>query len=129
MTVNRLPENLSFGFTLLELLVALAVLGVALAAVVGALGQGIDMTVALRDRTIGRWVAEDRLAYHRLVASWPELGTYEGTSEMAGQTWWWREQVSTTTLPELLRLDIEVRTSAEAETLAHLVGFLRKPSS
>jgi general secretion pathway protein I len=129
MTLNRLPDSARSGFTLVELLVALAVLAVALAAAVASLSQGIDLAAALRARTLARWVAEDRLTYHRLAAPWPEIATTEGTSEMGGRTWWWREVVAGTPIGELRRIEIEVRADPQAEVLARLVGFLRKPPS
>lgn len=121
-------RHTGFGYTLVELLVALAVLAIALTAIFAALAQGVDLTAALRDRTIARWVAEDRLAYHQLDAPWPPIAATEGTIEMGGRYWLWREQVFATPEPEWRRLEIEVRARPEGEILARLVGFLRRPS-
>src|SRR5687767_3505702 len=84
------------GFTLLEVLVALAVLAVALAAGTRALGQAVDLSAGLRDRSIALWVAQNRLAQHRLRGGWPALEASEGEDEMGGSRWRWREQVSST---------------------------------
>lgn len=50
------------GFTLIEILVALAILAVALAAAVRSASIAADGTLDLRERLAGTWVAQDRLA-------------------------------------------------------------------
>jgi general secretion pathway protein I len=115
------------GFTLVEVLVALAVLAIALAAVMRVVTQAIDTTAALRDRTIALGVAEDRLALHRLQNSWPALDTFDGVREQGGREWVWREKVVSTEIADFRRIEVEVRVGPEGEILAHAVGFLRKP--
>src|SRR5256886_2548166 len=61
------------GFTLVEILVALAVLAIALTATARSLGGALDTTAALRDRTLARWVAEGRLASLELRGGVAEL--------------------------------------------------------
>jgi len=53
-----------------EILVALASSRFALTATAPQLGAAIDTTAALRDRTLARWVAEDRLAQLELGKEW-----------------------------------------------------------
>ena len=116
----------SAGFTLLEVLVALAIVAVALIAVVRALGQSIDVGAALRDRTLALWVAENRLNGHYLIRDWPDTKTTDGTIDANGRTWRWREIVSQTEVAEMRRLDIEVRLTDDGGALARLSGFLLK---
>jgi general secretion pathway protein I len=116
------------GFTLVEVLVALFVVGLALTAVMTNVGQGVSNTIALRERTIAMWVAKNRLATHLLSNTWPSPESTDGTTEMAGQEWRWREQVATTPDADIRRIEIEVRIRPEREVLARLVGFLPKPS-
>jgi len=117
------------GFTLIEVLVALAVLTIALSAVMRTLSQGIDLSAGLRDRNIALWVAQNRLAEHQIRNDWPAQDTTEGTSEMAGREWRWREQVAGTPEPALRRIEIEVRVANNDQALAHLVGFLPRPAT
>ncbi len=113
------------GFTLIEVLVALAVLAIALAAVMQAMGQAIDVTASLRDRNEALWVAQNRYAEHQMRRDWPAADTTDGDTEMGGKKWFWREQVSTTPEPRLRRIEITVRrTSDSKNTLAKLVGYL-----
>lgn len=124
-----MPADTSRGFTLVEVLVALAVLAIALAAVMRALGQGIDLSAGLRDRNVALWVAQNRLALHQIQHDWPAQDTTEGSIDMAGREWRWREQVASTPEPALRRIEIEVRAPGGEQALAHLVGYLQRPAS
>jgi general secretion pathway protein I len=115
------------GFTLIEVLVALAVLSVALAAALGLVGQAINTHGALRDRTLALWVAQDRLRELQLRRDWPALAARTGTSTQGGREWQWREQVRATAMPQIRRIEIEVSERDGRDTLARLAGFLREP--
>ena len=116
------------GFTLVEVLVALAVLTIALAAVMRALSQSIDTSAALRDRTLAMWVAQNRLATHQLQPGLPAQDTTEGEAEMAGRAWRWRELVTPAPgEPAMRQIHIEVRDASGPQPLARLVGFLAQP--
>jgi general secretion pathway protein I len=115
------------GFTLIEVLIALAVLAIALTAVMRAMAQTIDTSSALRERTLALWLAQDRLVTHRLTSSWPGVDTIEGEAEMGPQKFRWREQVLTTPVPEIRRIEIEVRGLNKPDVLAHLSGYVRDP--
>ena len=115
------------GFTLVEVLVALAVLTIALAAVMRTISQGIDTSASLRDRTLAMWVAQNRLAKHQVERDFPALDTTEGEAEMAGRKWLWREQVTPAPgEPEMRQIHIDVRAASGAQSLARLAGFLSK---
>lgn len=117
------------GFTLIEVLIALAVLAIALAAIMRTVVQSIDLTVELRDRNLALWVAQNRLINHQLLHDWPSPDTTEGVTEMANRQWRWREQVLTTPEPALKRIEIDVRAEHGEARLAHLVGFLEQPTT
>jgi general secretion pathway protein I len=123
-----LPRALmSRGFTLIEVMVALVVLAVALAAVIRLLGQSADGAMALRDRTLARWVAEDRLTRHALMRDWPAIDNIEGEAEMGGRTFKWREQVSATQVERLRRIDVTVLDEKGA-SLVLMTGFASRPT-
>ncbi len=115
------------GFTLVEVLVALAVIAIALTAIMQNFGQGIDTTIALRERTNALWIAQNRLAMHYVTRDWPAADSTEGTTEMAGHEWLWREQVLTTPEADIRRIEIEIRAAPGREIVARLIGFLPRP--
>src|SRR5215468_2789559 len=77
------------GFTLVEVLVALAILAVALAAGFRSVAQTSASATVLKARTLALWVAENRLAAAQLESPAPAIGEREGTQEQAGATFSW----------------------------------------
>lgn len=122
-------RNAHRGFTLVEVLVALAVLSIALTAVMRTMGQAIGATATLREHSVALWVAQNRLALHRMSRAWPSADTTDGDSEFNGEKWFWREQVSTTPEPGIRRIEITIRRQKDSQnTQARLVGYLRNTS-
>jgi len=122
-----MPARTQNGFTLVEVLVALAVLTIALAAVMRALSQSIDTSASLRDRTIAMWVAQNRLTTHLVERNFPAMDTTDGKVDMAGREWHWREQVMAAPgEPDMRQIHIEVRAASGPQPLARLIGFLPK---
>jgi len=115
------------GFTLIEILVALFILAVALAAAIRTVGASIDTTAALRDRTLAHWVAEDRLAWHEWRHDWPSIDTYDGDAEMGGTAFRWREQVSATPVARMRRIEVSVFLPGTDTALADMTGFVEQP--
>ena len=125
---NGPSTKLRTGFTLIEVLVALAVLTIALAAVMRALSQSIDTSASLRDRTVAMWVAQNRLVMHQVQHDFPALDTTAGDVEMAGRKWLWSELVTAAPgEPTMRQIHIEVRAASGPQPLARLIGFLSKP--
>lgn len=122
------PSHTEHGFTLLEVLVALAILAISMGAVIKAAGQGASNIGQLRDQTLASWVAMNEINAILLNRDWPEPGSSRGTAEMANREWHWRLQIGNTSDEDLRRLDIEVRTSRDAAVpLTRLTGFKRRP--
>ena len=117
------------GFTLLEVLVALAVLALTMGAVIKSVGDYTGNQAYLRDRTFAIWVARNVLAEQQLQNAWPGVGELKGTSDMGGREWSWLATVTQTEEEELRRLDIEVHMieNEDSEPLAVLSGFLMQP--
>ena len=114
------------GFTLVEILVALAVLAIALTATARSLGGALDTTAALRDRTLARWVAEDRLAEIELRREWPDLDVKEGDADMGGRAFRWRQETGVTPAARMRRVEVSVFLAGTDSPLAKLTGFVEQ---
>lgn len=112
------------GFTLVEVLVAVAVLGIALSAVIAAMARQANNAGYLKQKTVALWVAHNRLAEMQLQPEPPPTGRADGEVEMAGAKWRWESVVVKTEDDHLRRADISVRASTQDEgALAQLSGF------
>ncbi|MDZ4760810.1 MAG: type II secretion system minor pseudopilin GspI [Alphaproteobacteria bacterium] len=119
MTRMRTPEA---GFSLLEALIALSILAVAAAALIGAAEAHIDRVRGLEHRAVASWVAEDELTELRLASGQPTASTHD--REMAGETWRIEIRPSPTSDPELARVDISVSGASDRAPAASLSGFV-----
>ena len=115
------------GFTLVEVLVSLAILAVALGAVVRSASIADDGTLELKERLLATWIAQNRIAEYSARTLWPDVGTRAGNAEQGGVAFAWRESVTATPNPLFRRVEVQVygpRTPERA--VATLVGFSAK---
>lgn len=113
------------GFTLLEVLVALAVVSMAMLAVLGSAGQSTRTVIGLRDRTFAEWVAENQFTQMRLADTWPSIGDSDGDAELAGVQWHWKAHVMKTADPDLRRVEVSVaHKDTPDDSVETLVGFI-----
>jgi general secretion pathway protein I len=116
------------GFTLVEVLVALAIIAVALMAALRVAGAGTNSTGELRARLLAGWVAENVLAEQRARGQWPSPGIQRGTQRQGNIEFAWREEVISTPNAAFRRVDIRVFVAPEeAHSLAHVTGFVVNP--
>ena len=117
------------GFTLVEVLVALAIIAFALMAALRAAGQGTINVGELRSRLLAGWVAENLLTEQRARGAWPAPGTYRGTAKQGNMDFTWREDITETTNPSFRQANISVFAPAGgSHLLAHLTGYLAQPA-
>ncbi len=114
------------GFTLLEVLVSLAILTIAMAALVQGAGQNTSNQTYLEERTFAHWVAMNRLAEIRLQKTPLATGQTGGTETLGGRDWHWAMDTEETPDGDVLRVDVHVyRESQAGETpYAQLIGFM-----
>lgn len=117
------------GFTLVEILVALAVLAIALTAAAHSVGSAVDTTVALRERMLARWVAEDRMADLELRGEWPALDTREGDAEMGGRKFHWVQETGVTPVTKMRRVETSVLLPGGKVPLVRLTGFVEQTTT
>ena len=115
------------GFTLIEVLVAVAVLAFALAALISGMARYTANAAYLREKTVALWVAHNRLTEIGIEGTWPPLGKSDGEVEMAGAKWKWFVEVTETADPDVHRVNIRVQAAGRDGDDAALSSFLGKP--
>lgn len=131
MNINaQAPRYRLSGFTLLEVLVALAILGIALTAVLRASIVTTDQAQAMKYKLLAQWNADNLLAEQTARKLWPAPGVQVGNSVQAGVALDWQQTVSSTPNPAFRRIEIKIYSSQDhTYALAQLVGFLVDPSA
>lgn len=121
---NRHRSNKA-GFTLFEVLVALAIIAIALLAAVRAAGQGTNNVSDMRARLLAGWVAQNVISEQRARGEWPPTGIQNGTMRQGGMDFSWREEIISTPNRAFRRIDISVfQEPDESRSLARMTGFL-----
>ena len=97
------------GFTLIEVLVALAIVAIGMAAVLESLTSSANTAVYLQDKTFAEWVALNRIETVRLTGNVPLAGTSNDEIQFAGREWEWQQKVTGTQIPGMVQIEIDVR--------------------
>lgn len=116
------------GVMLVEVLVALLVVGIALPAILAQISAQADVTADLRDRSYAQWVAQNQLELIRLsYALDGELFTGEmnGEVEMASRTWLWQARSEPTEMEGMWRQTVDVGIEPD-EVLYSAVTFAKE---
>lgn len=111
------------GFTLLEVMVALAVLALTLGAMIKAGGASARNVAMLRDQTLASWVALNKVNEALLQREWPEPGSRADTVTLGNREWYWEVRIGKTSDPELRRVEVAVREQRDTAPLVELIAF------
>jgi general secretion pathway protein I len=118
-------HRVSTGFTLLEVLVAMAIISLGLIGVFSSLGQMLSATSLLRDKTLATWIATDRITELRVNREYPDAGERKDSVDMAGVEWAYRIKVSAIPDLDMRRLDVSVSFADDPDNvIATVIGFL-----
>ncbi|MGB7755640.1 MAG: type II secretion system minor pseudopilin GspI [Salinisphaera sp.] len=118
------------GFTLVEVLIALAVVAIALVAFVSAGAQNADYATYIHRRTIAQMIARNQLVEYQIAADWPRTGKRENDVTMAGSKWHWDATIKSTADANVRRADVRVyainpdTNQADKDSITLLSGFL-----
>jgi general secretion pathway protein I len=112
------------GFTLIEVLVALAIVAIALAAALRAVGALAASEAELHDRLLAGWSADNVLTQLHLAHAWPDIGEQSFDCSQANLRLTCTQTVSATPNPVFRRVEVAVRMPGRAGSLAQLVTVL-----
>ena len=115
------------GFTLLEVMVALAIVALSLTAVTASMSQMISSAHTRRDRTFASWIAQNRITELRLASTTPEVGSTSGEVQYANRDWSWRATVEETGVDDLYRIDVAVSLTDSDNNIRTVTGFAGPP--
>ena len=115
------------GFTLIEVLVALAIVSFALSAMAVTMVQMLNAANTLRDRTYASWIAHNKITELRLANVLPEVSASNGETTYAGVEWAWRAVVTETGGENLFRVDVTVSFPGQEPLMRAVTGFIGEP--
>lgn len=119
------------GFTLIEVLVALAIFGVVALTLLTTSRDQTRQAAAIEDRLLAHWIALNTLTDLQAGNEYLEVGSTDTTAVMAGRDWFVTIAVSPTPSSSVRHLDISVApydplTTKAGNDLVTEVGFLRQ---
>ena len=114
------------GFTLIEVVVAVAVISIGLAATIKTVSTVTKNTAHLNERIVATWVAQNAMAAYELDLEDDASKESSGSEEMAGVEWYWEKVIEDTEDPDIKRVEIEVRrdSKSSSQVYASLVTLL-----
>lgn len=115
------------GFTLIEVMLAMAVFAIAGVALLGAAENNLRNTSNLEVQLFASWVASNQLVEANLDTAWPPKNNAKGKVELLGKEWFWQQKVIKTTDNNMRAIVVEVREN-EKEELAttSLMSYVSK---
>jgi general secretion pathway protein I len=117
------------GFTMIEVLVALTIIAIALAASLRAVGNLATSEADLHRRLLAGWSADNALAQVRLAHTWPDVGEQQFDCSQGNLALLCVERVSATPNPAFRRVEVSVTTPGRSGALAQLVTVIGNESN
>jgi general secretion pathway protein I len=96
------------GFTLIEVLVALAIVAITLGAGIKAAGSLTGNTARFAEVTAAQWCAENRLTALKLAQIYPDTGDSDFSCDELGRTYPGKLVVRPTPNPNFRRVDAQI---------------------
>lgn len=122
----RAPRRLA-AFTLIEVMVALAIVALSLSAVVASVSQMVTAASAMQERTYASWIAQNKISEIRLSDAAPEVSETKDLVDFASVEWALRTTISETGVENLYRIDVAVSYVDSDQTVRTVTGFVGEP--
>lgn len=124
-----MQKNNINGFTLVEVMVAMAIVALAVSALLFSVGKQVDNSAYLREKIIAQWVALNVLQEAQLKARVTEKFPDEKTSgdiKLADRQWQWEMQGKKTDDKDIMQLDVNVFAgdSGNDNPIANASGYI-----
>jgi general secretion pathway protein I len=116
------------GFTLVEVLIALAILAIALAATMRATSMATVTAQTVKMKTYATWVAENRLAEITALQIFPSVGMQNGETMMAGIAYKWTQTTNETPNKDFRKVEMAVSLPNETQKVSVLVSYVARSS-
>jgi general secretion pathway protein I len=100
------------GLTLIEVLIALAIVAIAMTAIIKATSQNIRGSTYLKDKTIAMWVGQQVLNEARIGLLQPgkDSAGLKATTKMLNTDWYWQLSQSETPNKRIKKIEVRVFT-------------------
>lgn len=112
------------GFTLLEILVALAIAAFALIGLLGLHNRGLSAVARDQDYTRATLLARELISGMEVREKFPDLGVLSGQADYDENVRWERE-VTETPVPDVRRVDLRVVFDERNPNAVQLVYYIR----
>lgn len=117
----------SIGFTLIEVMLAMAVFAIAGIALISAADSNTRNISHLENKLFASWVASNQLVEATLATTWPPKNNKKGEVTLANRTWFWQQKVLKTTDKDMRAIVMEVRMQEDEKfALASLTTYVSK---
>ena len=124
MRISQSRIRLSRGFTLIEVIIAIAIIAIALISLIEATSIYVRNTTILYDKVVSHWVASNILNELLLKNSFPNKIEKQGEEIMVGQKWPWKVKVKDTLDKKFRSIEVKVFKNEAKNSLSTLVSYV-----
>lgn len=117
-------SNITAGFTLIEVLLALLIIAIGLTALMKATAQNVANTQHIKEKTISHWVAMQGVTMIQLGLIPAKINQdMSQVTKFFGQRWYWRANITQTSIKSVQRIIIKVSKYQAGPFSESLVAF------
>ena len=119
-------RKIARGFTLIEVLIALAVIAIAFTALIQSSAVSIKQTQRIKNKIISHWIMQQGITMLQLSLVQSTTNTTQVT-KILNQSWYWRPTVNETAVPGVKKIQIKASAMPGGPFNESLSGYLYAP--